>query len=110
MNIDQHDTAPSTIAVFARGTTYLWLAVSAVNFVVWLAVSAISGNLDTPWFLYAFAAGGVVVGALHLAARARPHAPGPVRAMRTAPVAPPAGSPAATHAGPVTAGAAASDW
>ncbi len=80
----QHTSTPSSIAAVARGATYLWLAVSAINFIVWLAVSAVSGKVDGPWFLYAFGAGGVVVAGLRLAARARPHAAAPTTTVRTA--------------------------
>lgn len=54
----------------------LWLAVSSINFVVWIAVSIGSASWDTPWWLYGFGIGGVLVGALTLAERTvgRPHA------------------------------------
>lgn len=53
----------------SRVATGLWLAVSAVNLVVWLMVTIISGSVDGPWFLWSVAAGGVVVLGLRFADR-----------------------------------------
>ncbi len=68
----KYDTAPgtvSTVRAVTRTATALWLVVSALNVVVWLLVSIISGDIDRPWFLWAFAGGGTVVGALRVASR-----------------------------------------
>ena len=57
-------------AVF-RTATAIWLTVSGINFLVWLMVTLIRGQMGTPWFLWAFAAGGVLVGILRGALHAR---------------------------------------
>ena len=69
--------APSPLVTLARAATVVWLAVSAINFVVWLVICLISGSLDAPWWLWLFGVGGAVVGGLRLAAanhRPRPRA------------------------------------
>lgn len=53
----------------ARIATWIWAVVSAVNFVIWLMVCIISGSTDAPWWAWEVGPGGVVVGALWLAAR-----------------------------------------
>lgn len=68
----QQPNATAPIALVARAATAVWIAVSAVNFAVWLAVSLSTGDVDSPWFLWAFSAGAVVVGGLRFAARVAP--------------------------------------
>ena len=67
--MDQQDN-PSSTTVVARAATASWLAVSAVNLAVWLLIAVIGGHVDQPWFLWAFAAGGVVVAVLRFVERA----------------------------------------
>ncbi len=68
----QQSNATTPIALVARAATAIWIVVSSVNFAVWLAVSLISGDVDSPWFLWAFSAGAVVVAGLRIAARVAP--------------------------------------
>lgn len=44
--------------------TALWLAMTVVQIVVWIALAAGTGSLDTPWWLYSTVGGGAVVGVL----------------------------------------------
>ncbi|SEF18080.1 DUF1707 domain-containing protein [Jiangella alba] len=41
-----------------------WIAMTAVQIVVWLAVAVGTGGLDAPWWLYSTVGGAGVVGAL----------------------------------------------
>ena len=61
--------ATSGLARARQIVLVLWLAVSAINFIVWIAVCIGSASWDAPWWLYGFGAGGVIVAALTVAQR-----------------------------------------
>jgi hypothetical protein len=52
-----------------RILTAVWLAVLLVELAVWLMICVISGNLESPWWLWSVLVGGVIVGGFHLATR-----------------------------------------
>lgn len=54
-----------------RILTAVWLAVVLVELAVWLMICVISGNLESPWWLWSVLGGVVVVGGFHLATRGR---------------------------------------
>jgi membrane protein YdbS with pleckstrin-like domain len=54
--------------VFRRVVTVLWISVLFIQIVIWLVVGLI-GGFDVPWWLSTAAAGGIVVGGLHLVGR-----------------------------------------
>jgi hypothetical protein len=47
----------------------VWVALSAVQFLVWGLIGIIGGHLVAPWFLWTVVIGGAVVGAIHLLTR-----------------------------------------
>ncbi len=47
-----------------RVATAVWLAVSLVEFVVWMLICTIGLRLVDPWWLWTMMVGGLVVGAL----------------------------------------------
>lgn len=51
-----------------RIVTAVWLGVLLIEFGVWLLIGII-GGFDGPWWLWTAAAGGIVVGGLHLVGR-----------------------------------------
>jgi hypothetical protein len=59
------------LTVTARVLTALWLGVVLVEFVIWLAIGVIGGDLQGPWWLWSVLVGGVVAGGAHLVARGR---------------------------------------
>jgi hypothetical protein len=52
-----------------RILTAVWLAVVLVELAVWLVICVISGDLESPWWLWSVLVGGGVVGGFHLATR-----------------------------------------
>ncbi|HEY3686868.1 MAG TPA: hypothetical protein VGL93_27785 [Streptosporangiaceae bacterium] len=50
-----------------RAAVALWVGVSAVQLVVYLALAAADGSLDAPWFLWSTGAGALIVGGLRYA-------------------------------------------
>lgn len=58
---------PAALAIATRIAVPLWLVVSAVNFVVWVLVCISTASWDSPWWLWGFGCGGVVVTALLIA-------------------------------------------
>lgn len=57
----------SALDIAYRAAVALWLGVSAVQLVVYLAVAAGTGSLDSPWFLWWTVVGGLVVAGLRYA-------------------------------------------
>jgi hypothetical protein len=49
--------------------TALWLAIAAVQFVVWALVAMFHGSADGFWFLWETVFGGIVVAGLRFASR-----------------------------------------
>jgi hypothetical protein len=49
----------------------LWLGLLLVELGVWLMIWIISGDLESPWWLWTVFVGGVIVGGFHLATRKR---------------------------------------
>jgi hypothetical protein len=68
-SVDEPASAPTALATVARSATAVWLVLSAINLVIWVLVGAIGGTFGSPWWLWAFAGGGAIVGGLDLAAR-----------------------------------------
>jgi hypothetical protein len=52
--------------VMVRMVTGLWLALTAIQFTVWMLACVIGGHLVNPWWLWTAAAGGVVVAGLRV--------------------------------------------
>jgi hypothetical protein len=55
-----------------RVATLGWLAASAIQFVVWLLIVVLGGDMVAPWWLWTVGAGGALVGAGWLAVRTTP--------------------------------------
>jgi hypothetical protein len=62
----------SKLTMVTRILAAVWLGVVLVEVGVWLAIWIISGDLESPWFLWSVLVGGAVVGGFHLASRNRP--------------------------------------
>jgi hypothetical protein len=45
----------------ARAITGVWLALTAIQFTVWMLACVIGGHLVNPWWLWTAAVGGLVV-------------------------------------------------
>jgi len=54
----------SALDIVYRAAVALWLGIAAVQLVVYLAVAAGTGSLDSPWFLWETVIGGLIVAAL----------------------------------------------
>ena len=59
------------LTMITRILTAIWLGLVLVELGVWLAICVISGDLESPWWLWTVLVGGVVVGGCHLAGRKR---------------------------------------
>jgi hypothetical protein len=59
------------LTLTGRVLTAVWLAVVLVEVAVWLVVCVVSGDLESPWWLWSVLVGGVIVGGFHLAVRSR---------------------------------------
>ncbi|WP_116951322.1 hypothetical protein [Jiangella endophytica] len=55
---------PWGVTTALRVATTAWIAMTAVQIVVWLAIGVATGGLDVPWWLYSTVGGAGVVGAL----------------------------------------------
>ncbi|PZF83249.1 hypothetical protein [Jiangella anatolica] len=55
---------PWGVTMALRVATGVWIAMTAVQIVVWLAIGIGSGGLDVPWWLYSTVGGAGVVAAL----------------------------------------------
>jgi hypothetical protein len=53
----------------ARILTAAWLAVLLVELAIWLVICVVSGDLESPWWLWTVLVGGVVVGGFRLYVR-----------------------------------------
>jgi hypothetical protein len=56
-------------ATALRVVTGLWLGVAVIQFIVWAAVCAVRGSVDSPWWFWEFIGGAIVVGGLRWATR-----------------------------------------
>jgi hypothetical protein len=56
-------------AAALRVVTALWLGVAVLQFMVWAAVCAVRGSVDSPWWVWEFIGGAIVVGCLRWASR-----------------------------------------
>jgi hypothetical protein len=54
-------SAPAGLLAVRRFATAIWLGASAIQFVVWLMITLISGQVDVPWLLWAVCGGGAIV-------------------------------------------------
>jgi hypothetical protein len=59
------------LTMTAKILTALWLGLVLVEFGIWLMICIISGDFESPWWLWSVLVGGVVVGGFHIAARKR---------------------------------------
>jgi hypothetical protein len=59
------------LTLASRVLTAVWLAVVLVELAVWLVICVISGDLQSPWWLWSVLVGGIIVGGFHLAIRGR---------------------------------------
>lgn len=55
------------LTLLRRALTALWLAVSMIEFAVWIMICLIGGEFQSPWWLWTVGVGGLVVGGLWLA-------------------------------------------
>ncbi len=63
------------LASVLRVATAVWLLTSVVELTVWLAIAVVSGELDSPWWLFSTVVGGGIVAAIRVAHDARARAP-----------------------------------
>jgi hypothetical protein len=59
--------ATPVLDIAYRAAVALWVGVTAVQLVVYLALAAADGSLDTPWFLWSTGAGALIVAGLRYA-------------------------------------------
>lgn len=57
------------LAAAYRISAALWLAIAAVQFVVWCLLAVFHGSVDSPWFLWETVFGGIAVAGLRYASR-----------------------------------------
>jgi membrane associated rhomboid family serine protease len=57
------------LTLTARVLTAVWAGLLMVEFAVWLVICLVSGALESPWWLWTAAIGGVVVGGFWLVVR-----------------------------------------
>ncbi|MGA8112114.1 MAG: DUF2306 domain-containing protein [Actinocatenispora sp.] len=69
--------APAGLVTALRAASWLTLAMTVVQFVVWLMICAISLEFDAPWWLYSSVPAAVVVAGLWLAVDSYHRAPSP---------------------------------
>jgi hypothetical protein len=58
-----------------RVATAVWVLTTVVELTVWLAIAVVSGDLDSPWWLFSAVVGGGIVAAIRVAHDARARAP-----------------------------------
>jgi hypothetical protein len=54
-------SAPAGLLAVRRYATALWLGISAIQLVVWLMITLISGQFDPLWLVWAIGGGGAIV-------------------------------------------------
>ncbi|SDU77334.1 hypothetical protein [Jiangella alkaliphila] len=75
---------PWGVTMALRVATGVWIAMTAVQIVVWLAIGIGTGGLDVPWWLYSTAGGAGIVAALWWANESYHRVPGRARSRAIA--------------------------
>lgn len=75
---------PWGVTMALRVASAIWIAMTAVQIVVWLAIGVGTGGLDVPWWLYSSVGGGVVVAVLWWVNESYHRVPGRARSARPA--------------------------
>jgi hypothetical protein len=75
---------PWGVTMALRVASMVWIAMTAVQIVVWLAIGIGTGGLDVPWWLYSSVGGAGVVAALWWVNESYHRVPGRARSARPA--------------------------